>query len=174
MQAFAAKGVRQIYPWQAAALECGEDGSNLVYCAPTSGGKSLVADVLMIKRLIDTSRFLGPRHKPVSRSGLGCWTNWSRSATFEIGAVTLALRSLQAYGRALVVLPYISIVAEKTEHLSCVLAPLGCAGVKGFYGNEEGGAALGPRGETVAVCTIEKANVAVNRLAQEGRLGAAG
>lgn len=72
------------------------------------------------------------------------------------------------------VLPYISIVAEKTEHLSCVLAPLGCAGVKGFFGNEEGGAALGPRGETVAVCTIEKANVAVNRLAQEGRLGAAG
>lgn len=28
------------------------------------------------------------------------------------------------------------------------------------------------RGETVAICTIEKANVAINRLAQEGRLGA--
>ena len=65
-QAFAAKGVQKIYPWQAAALECGEDSSNLVYCAPTSGGKSLVADVLMIKRLIATSRFLGHRHKPVS------------------------------------------------------------------------------------------------------------
>lgn len=70
-------------------------------------------------------------------------------------------------------LPYISIVAEKTEHLTTILAPLGCAGVKGFCGSEEGGTALGPRGETVAVCTIEKANVAVNRLAQEGRLGAA-
>lgn len=29
--------VKQLYPWQAGALECGEDGSNLVYCAPTSG-----------------------------------------------------------------------------------------------------------------------------------------
>lgn len=35
--ALAAKGVTQLYPWQAAALESGEDGSNLVYCAPTSG-----------------------------------------------------------------------------------------------------------------------------------------
>lgn len=30
------------------------------------------------------------------------------------------------------------------------------------------------RGETVAVCTMEKANMAINKLAQEGRLGAAG
>ena len=29
--------VKKLYPWQACALECGEDGSNLVYCAPTSG-----------------------------------------------------------------------------------------------------------------------------------------
>ena len=40
-----------MYPWQAAALECGRNGSNLVYCAPTSGGKSLVAEILMIRRL---------------------------------------------------------------------------------------------------------------------------
>ena len=45
-----------MYPWQAAALECGSNGSNLVYCAPTSGGKSLVAEVLMIKRLAGTKR----------------------------------------------------------------------------------------------------------------------
>lgn len=35
--AFAAKGVRKLYPWQAGALECGVAGNNLVYCAPTSG-----------------------------------------------------------------------------------------------------------------------------------------
>lgn len=50
-QAFAERGVRQMYGWQAAALECGQ-GSNLVYCAPTSGGKSLVAELLMIQRLL--------------------------------------------------------------------------------------------------------------------------
>ena len=57
MQAYAAAGVKQMYPWQAAALQCGCDGSNLVYVAPTSGGKSLVAEVLLIRRLIATQSF---------------------------------------------------------------------------------------------------------------------
>lgn len=37
LAAFAKKGLQQLYPWQAAALECGAAGNNLVYCAPTSG-----------------------------------------------------------------------------------------------------------------------------------------
>ena len=56
MQAYAAKGVHRMYPWQAAALECGKTGNNLVYCAPTSGGKSLVAEILLIRRLSNTKR----------------------------------------------------------------------------------------------------------------------
>ena len=40
-----------MYPWQAVALECGWDGSNLLYSAPTSGGKSLVAELLMVRAL---------------------------------------------------------------------------------------------------------------------------
>lgn len=44
---FASLGINQIYPWQKACLKgpgllTGE--KNLVYCAPTGGGKSLVAD----------------------------------------------------------------------------------------------------------------------------------
>lgn len=50
---------------------------------------------------------------------------------------------VQKYGRALVVLPYVSIVCEKSEHLQAVLRPMHAA-VKGFYGGEEG-QALGPR-----------------------------
>ena len=57
VQAYQDRKVWEMYPWQAAALECGQ-GSNLVYCAPTSGGKSLVADLLLIQRLLATA---GPR-----------------------------------------------------------------------------------------------------------------
>lgn len=53
---FAALGVSSIYGWQASCLLAnglltGE--RHLVYTAPTGGGKSLVADVLMLKRIID-------------------------------------------------------------------------------------------------------------------------
>lgn len=47
VQNFASLGIRSIYPWQKSCLKgpgllTGE--KNLVYCAPTGGGKSLVAD----------------------------------------------------------------------------------------------------------------------------------
>lgn len=35
--AYGAAGVSSLYPWQAAALDLGNTGHNLVYCAPTSG-----------------------------------------------------------------------------------------------------------------------------------------
>ena len=55
-QNFLSLGIRCIYPWQSSCLLgrgllTGQ--KNLVYSAPTGGGKSLVADVLMLKRIID-------------------------------------------------------------------------------------------------------------------------
>lgn len=52
---FASMGIQSIYPWQSSCLLgrgllTGE--KNLVYTAPTGGGKSLVADVLMLKRIL--------------------------------------------------------------------------------------------------------------------------
>ena len=53
---FASVGINSIYPWQSSCLLgrgilAGEQ--NLVYSAPTGGGKSLIADVLMLKRVIE-------------------------------------------------------------------------------------------------------------------------
>lgn len=51
-----AVGIQSIYPWQASCL-LGRGHltaeKNLLYTAPTGGGKSLVADVLMLKRVIE-------------------------------------------------------------------------------------------------------------------------
>lgn len=52
---FASLGIKSIYPWQKLCL-LGPgllDGEkNLVYTAPTGGGKSLVADLLMLKQIV--------------------------------------------------------------------------------------------------------------------------
>lgn len=49
-------GIKSIYPWQSECLlRSGALGGNrnLVYTAPTGGGKSLVADILMLKKVIE-------------------------------------------------------------------------------------------------------------------------
>ena len=56
---FSALGINSIYPWQSSCLLgrgllTGE--KNLVYTAPTGGGKSLVADILMLKRVIENKK----------------------------------------------------------------------------------------------------------------------
>ena len=53
---FAALGIKNIYPWQKQCLSGPgllQGERNLVYSAPTGGGKSLVADVLMLKRVFE-------------------------------------------------------------------------------------------------------------------------
>ncbi|CAH2077166.1 unnamed protein product [Thlaspi arvense] len=125
------KGISKLYPWQVECLQV--DGvlqkRNLVYCASTSAGKSFVAEVLMLRRVLTTGKM------------------------------------------ALLVLPYVSICAEKAEHLEVLLEPLG-KHVRSYYGNQGGGTL--PKGTAVAVCTIEKANSLINRLLEEGRLSELG
>lgn len=53
---FASLGIDSIYPWQSSCLlgrGILEGEQNLVYSAPTGGGKSLVGDVLMLKQIIE-------------------------------------------------------------------------------------------------------------------------
>ncbi|KAJ4950046.1 hypothetical protein NE237_026878 [Protea cynaroides] len=52
------KGISRLYPWQVDCLQV--DGvlqnKNLVYCASTSAGKSFVAEILMLRRVISTGK----------------------------------------------------------------------------------------------------------------------
>ncbi|CAK9312933.1 unnamed protein product [Citrullus colocynthis] len=125
------KGITKLHPWQVECLKV--DGvlqrRNLVYCASTSAGKSFVAEILMLRRVISTGKM------------------------------------------ALLVLPYVSICAEKAAHLDVLLEPLD-KHVRSYYGNQGGGTL--PKDTSVAVCTIEKANSLINRLLEEGRLSEIG
>ncbi|XP_022131667.1 helicase and polymerase-containing protein TEBICHI isoform X3 [Momordica charantia] len=125
------KGISKLHAWQVECLKV--DGvlqrRNLVYCASTSAGKSFVAEILMLRRVISTGKM------------------------------------------AFLVLPYVSICAEKAAHLDVLIEPLD-KHVRSYYGNQGGGTL--PKDTSVAVCTIEKANSLVNRLLEEGRLSEIG
>jgi hypothetical protein len=56
VQNFSNLGINSIYPWQSRCLLANNllrGEGNLVYSAPTGGGKSLVADILMLKRVVE-------------------------------------------------------------------------------------------------------------------------
>ncbi|XP_073129538.1 helicase and polymerase-containing protein TEBICHI isoform X2 [Henckelia pumila] len=96
----------------------------------------------------------------------------STSAGKSFVAEILMLRRVFSAGKiALLVLPYVSICAEKAEHLEVLLEPLH-KHVRSYYGNQGGGTI--PKDTSVAVCTIEKANSLVNKLLEEGRLSELG
>ena len=60
VKAYAGKGIQQLYPWQAGAIECGEDGSNLVYCAPTSGASQQHVPGDLGRAIAETGRTRSP------------------------------------------------------------------------------------------------------------------
>ncbi|XP_007181916.2 DNA polymerase theta isoform X1 [Balaenoptera acutorostrata] len=51
-------GVKKMFEWQAECLLLGQvlEGKNLVYSAPTSAGKTLVAELLILKRVLETQK----------------------------------------------------------------------------------------------------------------------
>ncbi|XP_017142193.2 DNA polymerase theta isoform X1 [Drosophila miranda] len=126
------KGVVQMFDWQAECLSKPRvvfEHCNLVYSAPTSAGKTLVSEILLLKSVLERGK------------------------------------------KVLVILPFISVVREKTFYLQDLLTPAGHR-VEGFFGGYT------PPGGfdsiDVAICTIEKANSIVNKLLEQGKLDVIG
>ncbi|KAL5273492.1 POLQ family protein [Megaselia abdita] len=122
------KGVKRMFQWQVECL-CNPkvlfDFKNLVYSAPTSAGKTLVSEILMIKTILERNK------------------------------------------KALMILPFISVVREKMFYLSDLLSSSGYR-VEGFFGG------YSPPGGfesiNLAICTIEKANSIINKLMEQCKL----
>lgn len=142
-------GVHAIYPWQSSCLLgkgllAGEQ--NLVYTAPTGGGKSLVADVLLLKRVID---------------------NPEKKSLLVLPYVALVQEKLK-WLRSLA-----DGVSKNMEELPGGIPdptwrrPSSLVRVSGFFGGSRSTANWSDF--DVAVCTIEKANSLVNAAIEEGK-----
>jgi replicative superfamily II helicase len=147
---FSDAGIRCIYPWQKQCLlgpGILEGSRNLVYSAPTGGGKSLVADVLMIKRVL---------------------ADRSAKALLVLPYVALVQEKVQWLRRVLDRVP-----TAKSEELGSqnalsrrrnrpetdtvrVVASFGGSKVKMKWHDFD-----------IAVCTIEKANMLINSAIEE-------
>ncbi|KAG8228532.1 hypothetical protein J437_LFUL008989, partial [Ladona fulva] len=124
-------GVKDMFQWQVECLsnQLVLSGKNLIYSAPTSAGKTLVAELLTIKTVIECKK------------------------------------------KAIIILPFVSVVVEKTSHFQSLVEGYGIR-VEGFMG---GHSPIGGFQRTdIAICTIEKANSLINRLMEDGGLGKLG
>ena len=135
---FASLGINSIYPWQSSCLLghgilSGE--KNLVYTAPTGGGKSLVADVLMLRRIIqDPSKkaILVLPYVALVQEKLKWLRKVVEGVQKSAGPLSQAGSQLPKWRR-----PYVSSIR-----------------VAGFFGGSRSGGSWND--VDVAICTIEK------------------
>ncbi|KAL8734212.1 MAG: hypothetical protein Q9166_001698 [cf. Caloplaca sp. 2 TL-2023] len=140
---FASLGIEYIYPWQSSCLLGrgllnGE--KNLVYTAPTGGGKSLVADVLMLKRVISS---------PLTK------------AILVLPYVALVQEKVNWLRRAVEgVDKDLEVSSQVVESKRSKWQTNRSVRVVGFFGGSKSRATWAD--VDIAVCTFEKANMLVN------------
>ncbi|PGH19211.1 hypothetical protein AJ80_04182 [Polytolypa hystricis UAMH7299] len=150
---FASLGVNCIYPWQASCL-LGRGHltaeKNLVYSAPTGGGKSLVADVLMLKRVIEDP---------------------TKKAILVLPYVALVQEKLKWLRRVVEgVSKNVDDVSTQTQPPSSTSKPPPQHSIRvtGFFGGSKTRSTWADT--DIAVCTIEKANSLVNTAIEECKI----
>ncbi|KAI9642193.1 hypothetical protein NHQ30_008995 [Ciborinia camelliae] len=149
---FAALGIKSIYPWQSECLLrsgalAGE--RNLVYTAPTGGGKSLVADVLMLKKIIQ---------------------NPEKKALLVLPYVALVQEKLRWLRKV------VEGISKETSSRETKWPSMwrnrgneNTIRVTGFYGGSKSNSSWTDM--DIAVCTIEKANSLVNAAIDDCSIG---
>ena len=124
---FLYKRIEKLYDWQDDILRRPSivNNKNVIYTLPTSGGKTLVAEICLLKCIFKRKK------------------------------------------KALFVVPFISIVIEKTNALEEICKNFSFR-VDAYHSNV---GVMPPRKSAcIAICTIEKASGYVNALIQEGRI----
>ncbi|CZT03482.1 hypothetical protein WAI453_012309 [Rhynchosporium graminicola] len=155
-QNLASLGVKSIYPWQSECLL--RSGAlrgeiNLVYTAPTGGGKSLVADILMLKKIIE---------------------NPEKKALLVLPYVALVQEKLKWLRKVVEGISKMAEESSKNQRPN----PFRTRGdenavkVVGFFGGSKTKATW--HDMDIAVCTIEKANSLVNAALDEAAVGKLG
>jgi DNA polymerase theta len=116
-----------MFEWQAECLSLHGVllGRSIIYSAPTSAGKTLVAELLSLKCILEHRK------------------------------------------KVVMVLPFVSIVHEKTNYFRGMFEEVGVK-IGGFAGNQSPQGGLS--GVDMAICTIEKANSLINHTLEENKL----
>lgn len=160
------KGVLKLFQWQIDCLSINNgkvllNGENLVYSAPTSGGKTIVAELLMLRRLglLQKSLFNGTH------------TQASIYNTATVNSVAMANENGNTDHRAgtgtiFFIVPYVALVEEKSEYFREMWDDMNIC-VKAFHGGDEGSSQTAAGSGVcditpdidIAVCTIERANI---------------
>lgn len=138
---FASLGIKSIYPWQSECLLrsralTGE--KNLVYTAPTGGGKSLVADVLMLKKVLE---------------------NPGKKALLILPYVALVQEKQRWLRKVVEGIVKTSASSEERQTAWRKRGDEGSIRVVGFYGGSKMKASWDDM--DIAVCTIEKVSISL-------------
>ncbi|KAK3988063.1 P-loop containing nucleoside triphosphate hydrolase protein [Cladorrhinum sp. PSN332] len=143
---FADSGIKSIYPWQKQCLlgpGLLQGEKNLVYSAPTGGGKSLVADILMLKRVLSDRE---PKAKAILVLPYVALVQekvrWLRNIVSGISRESLGQKK------------------EDRQQFWASRPDKDTIRVVGFYGGNKVRATWADF--DIAVCTIEKANALIN------------
>lgn len=149
--------VESLFPWQVECLTIGGGSvllgdKNLIYSAPTSGGKTLVSEILMLRKLSNFmfSHVAEEELRPSVHASVESKSRKSRHTIFFV-------------------VPFVALAEEKASYFQDIWQDLNI-GVKSFHGggSDLTGNMLGEDVE-VAVCTIERANILLTQLLDERR-----